>query len=118
MKLASMRKDWPCVELTLDFEHEDVKVRAWIDAKRFDAEHGTDFVYPEQARHIQLASMVGRIKEMITRYCGFKGNAELHEEIASEFPCLNAIQLIHNDDFDFKAGMVIYTVDFAEDVHG
>jgi hypothetical protein len=86
-------KKYPCIESTLDFSIKDYKVRLWINEET-------------------LKDVDNEIIENVKNFNGDK--VEIIEWCAANIPNINAVQVIGSDG----RGIVAYTVDFAEDLHG
>jgi len=87
------KKQYPCIESTLDFPTENHRIRLWINE--------------EEIKDIDEA--------IITSLKTIDGTkAEIINWCAKNIPNINAVQVIDHQG----KGVVAYTVDFIDDPHG
>ena len=98
-----MDKSFPCIESTVDFDLNHIYIiRLWINKLQVPE----DYSYEK--------SIVG---EIIKYYYKEKPSRIKLLDYIVTLRYLNAVQ-VQEMDGDIKVGTVIYTVDFAGDVHG
>ena len=107
-------KEFPCIESTLDITHGDMLIRLWINLDSLDDFYRFDF--------LKIKREIEDNMKRVYIYDNKKfSNFEIQKmiEICSKnIPNLNAIQITKTQEGVCRVGMVVYTVDFANDVHG
>lgn len=91
---------YPCIETTLDYEYGDYVIRLWLNEKTV-----TERIYPDLISFIRESS------------CGTTQTSEIIAKLAN-FENINAIQIKQKPKDGISWGVVVYTVEFAGDVHG
>lgn len=95
---------YPCIESTIDYVVEDgFLLRFWADQKEVENDYAISHEIVRLAQNLPTE----------TRY----DNEALIALFYSQFPKLNAMQIIRGNE-NYSQGTVVYFTDFNTDVHG